>query len=250
MAQDHIRRQHQQNEGNADAASSQPWDKVHTFRIIASLCIGNWILQCWHSQTYADALIGCSALITGRRGRSMHENEVFVAEVLGEWVFQQQSPASGSRHLSKHPTSPDTEAKKPAGYLAVRRWAQRNTGSSSTQLIPSGQSSIILGEMRGRWGSSKLKLQSQTTTLVSPLGTCCQVLVCTTPSSVCMHGFYHLPLQNKEPPWHLVFTAASDKLNPGKIESWLWKRRTLPSEKTFWPPLWHPANSAGGSGNG
>lgn len=102
MAQDHIGRQQQQDEANTDAVASQPWDKVHTSKIIASLHIGNWILQHWHSQIYADALIGCPALIIGRRGRNMHENEVFVAEVLGERVFQQQSPASGSHHLKDH----------------------------------------------------------------------------------------------------------------------------------------------------
>lgn len=79
---------------------------------------------------------------------------------------------------------------------------------------------------------------------------CCHVLACTTASSLCMHGFYHLLLQTKEPPRHLVFITASDKLNPGKIEPLkvLWKSSPLLSEKVFWPPLWHPADSAGGIG--
>lgn len=136
MAQDHIRKQLQQNEASTDAVSSQPWDRVHTFKIIASLCIGNWILQHWHSQTYADALIHCLALITGRRGRNMHKNEVFVAEVLGEWLFQQQSPARGSHH-QKDPTFPKTL--KPRSQQDIWQWED---GHRETQASPPHNSSL------------------------------------------------------------------------------------------------------------
>lgn len=57
------------------------------------------------------------------------------AAITSKW-----QPAPERSHLSK-----DTEDKKPARNLTMTRWAQRDTGFSSTQLIPSGQSSITLG---------------------------------------------------------------------------------------------------------
>jgi len=76
--------------------SSKAQEKVHIFKIIVSFPAGNCILQPWHPQTFANAPTGCSALIIGRHGRDMHENEILVAGVLGEQLFQQQSLASGS----------------------------------------------------------------------------------------------------------------------------------------------------------
>lgn len=117
----------------------------------------------------------------------MHENEVFVAEVLGEPVFQQQWPASGSHH-QKDASFPKTL--KPRSQQDT--W-QRENGHRETLTSPPHNSFLVTAKhhsgkrcWRGRWGSTNLKLQCQTTALVSPLGTCCQVLACTAASSLCM----------------------------------------------------------------
>lgn len=57
-------------------------------------------------------------------------------------------------------------AKKPVGYLAMATWAHRNAAFSSTQLIPSGETSLWKERhLRGRWGSTWAKSQTSALTL-------------------------------------------------------------------------------------